>query len=1096
MVADGGVVKAKLILDSSEFSSGWKNALKELNGRINGPDLSGIQKKLDDFKRGGQEAKETVQKSLDNFSTDKINSKLQNTIQKLQEIQKSVKPIELNLKPAPIQDTIRKIRELGDQSKKTEEQIKQINTSRFDRLVSNLDSIIRKMKSTADSGVRSIKNSFNAGVSSVDFSNLSTKFSAVIQKMQSTAASGAKSIANEFSNMQAGLTDVFAAVAGGAGLNAIFTYGMGRATTQAMLANSKSAADASTIMQQYQAYTVASSTPDTDIQRVLKYVLQGAQPGQTYRALSAIDAAAFTPDPIQRQELLRNFGQYLNNGYSAALFRGDVTAQEAAILQGAQTPEERIAAMEQIAKMRGSMTETGENLSTLTTGPMANYNKALIIADTLLRGMTDGFNKFMDAISPLMDWFINLSPEAQTTIGNLIFFAGVLGMAGGAVKILGSLFKPFISIFKLVGKGALEVASKLKDIVPTDKISSILGKLKDIAGEKLSGFSDKVSEVFSGLKDKISTPLSNFKQAVVDKFNSLKDWIRNKWNPTPPSTPTPTKGSPSTPTPAPVGGIGTLGALGGFAVLLGGSIVGGYGLETLSQTLGQYTLPGPLGEAQKYGLGLGGALFSSLPGFSAGGAWGRQMAGGEKFNWMEAMPGGSLLSYLYKGASSLLPGAASAAGTTGKQSISKDIFGKGGLLDFSRFKIPQFKWPSITDIKNGILGKLPKISLKLPSVNDIINSIKGKIPNVKWNIPNVGQILGQTWQKIKELWWQIPNPGQFLNQTWQKIKELWWDIPNAGSILALISRKIGEFHWPWGPGSSSVGQGSSGGGGKAFGPPRGPATDTVVATMAARSGVGSGYIANAMANRFSGLAGFRPIANGMAAPLHYEFYFGDQKTNRQIWESGGTNCYDGAQFLQAEASQRFGLGAGLANGVWDGTGIAHTWSVIGGAPFDMAAKLIRGYWHPPSGPNADFANFMTDIGPGLEYMAYGGHLIDPMTALSSGGNCFDMSLGVMGAASLAGLPSELIWGRWNNQSHVWTKVAGTEYDPARRAISGTYSPPPQGPGINQIPNLDIRVVVKILGPVTGIEDLNKAAENAGDKAGTKIASRIFGHYGG
>ena len=1105
MTARGGKVVAKLVLDSSEFTSGWKKAFSDLGKRIVGPDLSGVKKDIEEV---GQLSKKTAAdvKEIDNTSTSKVNASLQSTINKLQEMQKAAKPVTVSVKPANIDETIRKIKEMGSQSKKTEEEVKQINNSRFDKLVSNLDGVINKMRSTVSSGVTTIRNDINSGINAVNFNNLSNKFSATIQRMQSTASAGVKSIANEFSGMEAGLTDIFATVAGGAGLQQIFTYGMGRATTQTMLQNSKSPQDASTIMEQYQKYTVASSTQDQDIQRVLKYVIQGAPPNQTYRSLSAIDAAAFTPDPIQRQELLRNYGQYLTSGYSAALFRGDVTPEEAKILEAAKTPEQRIAAMETIAKNKGSMTETGENLSTLTTGPMANYNKALIIADTLLRGMTDGFNKFMDAISPLMDWFIALDPKTQNTIGNLIFFAGILGMAGGAIKILGSVFSPFIGILKGVGSGALQVAGKLKDMIPTDKITSVLGKLKDAAGNGISSVGDKVVEGLSGLKDRVSGPMTSFKDTVIGKFNDLKDWIESKWKPQP-SAPSTTPTATTTPQQGGLFGVPAAtiaGGLGSIMVVGGAAVAGGYGLKQIndllggdhSQLLSSIGLQGPLGTG---------------PGAFAG-----AMIGGEQMSFLDflraGVPGIGVMGTSYDTIKKLLPGTSSAAGGgTGKKSVTDDIFGEKGVLRGT--PLAGLKWPTpqqiLEKIKSVFMPKIPGLNWKLPTITSIGNYLKDKIPELGWKIPTLSSVGQWVQDKIGNLDWlpRLPSLNDVKNFVTDKVGWLDWlpRLPTLEDIKGIISSRIPGFSWPWGPGGGTRAANTATTIGSRASAllnsrgPRGPINDTIVSTMSARSGVGSGYISQALANRFSGLAGFNPIADGMAAPLSYEFYMGGQKSNQQVWDSGTCNCYDGAEFLQAEAGARFGLGAGLANGVWNGTSIPHTWSVIGGQPFDMAAKLIRGHWNPPSGPGSrDFAQFMTDIGPALEYVGYGGHRKDPFVALDEGGNCFDMTLGLMNIASgLFNQPTEMVWGTYDDgNAHVWLRAGGVDYDPTRRALASTYSPPPQGPGPST-GNGETHVHIHYDGEVYGFEDFEtktKAMVNKGLDERTQKKNRT--RFGG
>lgn len=1086
MVANGGVVKAKLILDSSEFSSGWKKALKELDTRIRGPDTSGLKKELSDTGEAAKKTKSDLD-LINNSKFDRVTNGLDEIIKKVKGVQ-SVKPIELEVKPRNIDETIRKIRELGAQGKKSEEEVKQINNSRFDKLVSNIDGVINKMRSTVSSGVTSIRNDITSGINAVDFNNLSNKFSATIQRMQSTASAGVKSITNEFSSMEAGLTDIFATVAGGAGLQQIFQYGMGRATTQAMLSNSETPQDAATIMSQYQKYTVASSTQDQDIQRVLKYVIQGAAPTQTYQALSAIDAAAFTPDPVQRQELLRNYGQYLTSGYSAALFRGDVTPEEAAILQSAKTPEERIAAMETIAKNKGSMTETGENLSTLTTGPMANYNKALIITDTLMRGMTDGFNKFMDAISPLMDWFIALDPKTQTTIGNLIFFAGILGMAGGAIKILGSVFSPFIGILKSVGSGALQVASKLGQMIPTDKISTVLGKLKDVAGNGISSMSDKVVEGLSGLKDKVSGPLNTVKDAITSKFSELEQWIQNRKTSSTSSGTTTTGGGSSL-------GVGGAIALTAMAVYVTADAIYAYG-----KAQEKYEETGDPVRSAAYGIG---TFTENLPlPWIMNKILGKPSItaeGEEEKEWNKSK--GFLSFFGQNPLDSIFPKGVSAAGGAGGSGIMNDIFGKNGALDFSRFglKMPDIKWPNAGQILNKITdtikSHIPKLNWKIPTIGSIGNWVQDKITSLGWKIPSIGSVGNWVQDKINWAIWQIPSLGSVGQWVVDKITWLVWQIPGAQAIFDYIKSIIPAFHWPWGPGggtqagsvATTIGSRASTLISNAQGP-RGPLTDNVISTMSALSGVSSGYVSQSMANNFSGVPGFTPIANALSDHLGYEFYFGDGKSDSEVWNSGTCNCYDGAQLLATEAGIGFGLGTGLTPGVWDGTSIPHTWATIGGQPFDMAAKLIRGHWNPPSGPKSMFDKILMDIGPGLEYEGYGGHKYDPITALTNRGNCFDMTLGVMNMAAASGLPSEMIWGHWGDQSHVWARVAGTDYDPASRAITGNYSPPPQGPGDPS--STEDHIHVHFNGEVFGLEDFESKVKGMVKQGDEEKARRI------
>jgi hypothetical protein len=1049
MAANGGVVKAKLILDSSEFSSEWKKRIGELNARIKGPDFSGIKKELDDTAQGAKKTKENVDQ-INNSKFDKATSNLDELIRKVKGLQSSAKPLDIVVKPSNLDETIRKIRELGNQSKKSEEQVKQINNSRFDKLVSTLNGAINKMRSTASSGITNVKNSINSGLHSITFTSLQNKFSATIQSMKNTASAGVRSISNEFSSMQAGLTDIFATVAGGAGLSTLFSYGQGIATTKAMLGNTKSPEEAKDITDQYLKYTQASSTPDRDIQNLMVYTMQAAPKGQTFRTLAAMDAAAHSPNPNQRQELLRNFGQYLTGGYSEALFRGDLTPEQAEILKSAQTPEERVAAMEKVATTKGS-----SGLSTTFEGPLGPYNKAMVVTDTLILGLTKSFDKFLKTVEPLLDWFLGLDQGTKDLITDGVFLLGLLGMVGGAIRIFGEVIRPFIGIFKTLGSGALQLAGKLKDMIPTDKISSVLGKLKDVAGNGISSMGDKITQGLSGLKDKVSGPLNSVKDAIVNKFTEIRDYIQSQRS-------TGVTGG-TTGTGGKSGGTNWGAVLGGIAIAAATIYITNAAIEYATGRLNQPTYtptaggqplsPGESSTAttvkeQWWGTYNTSSLKGILPGFPIGLDVALQ-------NWDVSRGLSEFLNpaSIFK---KVLPGTASAAGKGGKSSIMDDIFGSKGVLRGT--PLAGLKWPSAGQIlgklMDVLLPKVPKLNWKAPNVSQILHGVWEKINPLNWKIPSVGQILGQTWEKINPLNWKIPGVGDFLSQTWQKINPLKWQIPTVGDILGIIRGIIPPFSWPWGPGGGTRASNVAGDVASrartllSRGPPRGPLTDMVSGEISSMSGLGQGNIASAMSKRFKGISAFTDIANGMADHLGYEFYMGDQKSNQQVWDSGTCNCYDGAQFLMTEANRKMGLGGWLQNGLWNGTAIPHTWSVIGGQPFDMAAMLLRGQWAPPSGPNnMTVAQFMTDIGPGLEYMAYEGHLKDPIDAVFDGGNCFDTTLGLMGMIEgLFGVPTEMVWGTYDGMSHVWLRAGGVDYDPTRRALANTYSPPPQGPG--------------------------------------------------
>lgn len=139
---------------------------------------------------------------------------------------------------------------------------------------------------------------------------------------------------------------------------------------------------------------------------------------------------------------------------------------------------------------------------------------------------------------------------------------------------------------------------------------------------------------------------------------------------------------------------------------------------------------------------------------------------------------------------------------------------------------------------------------------------------------------------------------------------------------------------------------------------------------------------------------------------------------------------------------------------------------------------------------------MTDIGPGLEYEGYGGHGKDPFTAINDKGNCFDMTLGFMDIAStLFGLPSEMVWGTYEGNSHVWLRAGGRDYDPTRRALASTYTPPPQGPSSSQNKGGDT-FHIEFSGPVYGADNLEEITKSAVNKVlDTREKKRIEYSFG-
>ena len=357
--------------------------------------------------------------------------------------------------------------------------------SSFGKLGQNIPAISQDMARNYDAAIQSMANSTKAGVTNIsndlsainrraNFNSMSSNFDANIQKMNNSAKAGGQSISK---NLTSGLTsggigasDYMASIFGMMLAGNTWNYAQTLAGTKAMLGIKYDPATANTYYSQEQAYTLKSSTSDQQIQNLLKYVLQtkGLQANETYSALNAIDAASTTPDPVQRIERLRNYGQYLTGASNIKqIFRGDVTDEQMDILEkGDKDPQSRIKAMEEIARQQGTMTKFGDSLSTITLDTLpkydqatqdavrgqASYNTLLAASDTIMRGMSQGMTMLVEWIAPLGQWFNSLGSDTQNLIGQIGFFTGALIVGISTLKIFGSLMSPLGDGIKLIGK--------------------------------------------------------------------------------------------------------------------------------------------------------------------------------------------------------------------------------------------------------------------------------------------------------------------------------------------------------------------------------------------------------------------------------------------------------------------------------------------------------------------------------------------------------------------------------------------------------------------------------------------------------------------
>ena len=80
-------------------------------------------------------------------------------------------------------------------------------------------------------------------------------------------------------------------------------------------------------------------------------------------------------------------------------------------------------------------------------------------------------------------------------------------------------------------------------------------------------------------------------------------------------------------------------------------------------------------------------------------------------------------------------------------------------------------------------------------------------------------------------------------------------------------------------------------------------------------------------------------AQGFRSASSYQYYPNSRQTVSETWNSGKSNCYDGANLIVSLANM-FGLKGHIVAGTWNGTG--HAAAVVGGKLYDMTQFQKRG----------------------------------------------------------------------------------------------------------------------------------------------------------
>ena len=329
----------------------------------------------------------------------------------------------------------------------------------------------------------------------------------------------------------------------------------------------------------------------------------------------------------------------------------------------------------------------------------------------------------------------------------------------------------------------------------------------------------------------------------------------------------------------------------------------------------------------------------------------------------------------------LLPQPAAGADGSGKHSITSDIFGKNGLLDFSRFgiKIPQFKWPTINlgSIGQYLQKAIPKLKwpninlsgigqwiqksvpkLKWPSLSGMGKWVQDRIPHLNWKIPSIQDVKNFIWNRINPLNWKIPTLDEIKGDIWNRIDQLHWSIPSFSDILGIIQKAIPPFSWPSGPGGVITG---------AVHRAESNFSKNMSEIQSQRQQSASNTVSysqtssfkDRMNQRWGGLIGRGPAGprenrvnlKNFFSGFSYEDYEGSRKTIPQTLQEGRGNCFDLTLAQMFMASQT-GLDSEMVWSTWDGG--SHVYPIVDGEVQDAAHHALNNSWNaPPKGPAGD-----------------------------------------------------------------------------------------------------------------------------------------------
>ena len=318
--------------------------------------------------------------------------------------------------------------------------------------------------------------------------------------------------------------------------------------------------------------------------------------------------------------------------------------------------------------------------------------------------------------------------------------------------------------------------------------------------------------------------------------------------------------------------------------------------------------------------------------------------------------------------------------------------------------------PAIDSFTKSDPFALSKLNIKMPTTADILKAMNLDHP-IKW--PDVGAIGKSIEDKIPKLNWKWPDIGAFGNWIQSKIPHLGWKIPSWNDIASYIQNKISWLHFPSISWDSIAGwiRGN---------------IDSLHFPYISWDSV-AGWIRNAIGS-FHWPSGPAGVVGG--------------------WVNSAVNAYQSAK----SAAQHVASSATSA--------VSNAGSYIQGAAQNTYNWAANG------------VNWLLGRGPGdIHYENYAGMRHSPFMADGSmSGNCMDLTAGLIQAAGRGTME----WTTWNGGPHVYAKIDGKKYDPARKALENTWSPPARGPGNHSSGS----TIINLNGDCYGYDDFVKQVEKA------------------